>query len=90
MGQPYAQQGWKCSAGGSLLQVYSSSASLRVGYYDTDSYFPLPPCMRWAVRETGGALQAARHQASTATPLFSLSFPQLCSSLLKSPCRNQT
>ncbi|NXP56448.1 VDHAP protein, partial [Heliornis fulica] len=41
--------------------VYSSTAPLRVGYYDTDGYFPLPPCMRRAVQETKGALQAAGH-----------------------------
>lgn len=51
-----------------LLQVYSSSAPLRVGYYDTDGYFPLPPCMRRAVRETREALQAAGHKVSTTTP----------------------
>ncbi|NXQ30096.1 FAAH1 hydrolase, partial [Alaudala cheleensis] len=43
-------------------QVYSSSTPLRVGYYDTDGYFPLPPCMRRAVKETRRALQAAGHQ----------------------------
>ncbi|XP_026709145.1 vitamin D3 hydroxylase-associated protein-like isoform X5 [Athene cunicularia] len=45
-------------------EVYSSSAPLRVGYYDTDGYFPLPPCMRRAVRETRDALQAAGHQVN--------------------------
>jgi len=49
-----------------LLQVYSSSAPLRIGYYDTDGYFPLPPCMRRAVHETREALQAAGHEVSTA------------------------
>uniref|UniRef100_A0A8D2M1I8 Amidase domain-containing protein n=1 Tax=Zonotrichia albicollis TaxID=44394 RepID=A0A8D2M1I8_ZONAL len=49
-------------------EVYSSSAPLRVGYYDTDGYFPLPPCMRRAVKETRSALQAAGHQVSTTTP----------------------
>uniref|UniRef100_A0A672TXA7 Fatty-acid amide hydrolase 1 n=1 Tax=Strigops habroptila TaxID=2489341 RepID=A0A672TXA7_STRHB len=44
--------------------VYSSSAPLRVGYYDTDSYFPLPPCMRRAVQDTRRALQAAGHQVT--------------------------
>ncbi|NXP76319.1 FAAH1 hydrolase, partial [Ramphastos sulfuratus] len=43
-------------------EVYSSSAPLRVGYYDTDGYFPLPPCMRRAVQETRMALQAAGHE----------------------------
>uniref|UniRef100_A0A8B9F102 Fatty-acid amide hydrolase 1 n=1 Tax=Amazona collaria TaxID=241587 RepID=A0A8B9F102_9PSIT len=42
--------------------VYSSSAPLRVGYYDTDGYFPLPPCMRRAVQDTRRALQAAGHE----------------------------
>ncbi|NWH50773.1 FAAH1 hydrolase, partial [Fregata magnificens] len=49
-------------------EVYSSSAPLRVGYYDTDGYFPLPPCMRRAVRETKGALQAAGHQLVPFSP----------------------
>ncbi|KAM7046995.1 vitamin D3 hydroxylase-associated protein-like isoform 2-T2 [Acridotheres tristis] len=49
-------------------QVYSSSTPLRVGYYDTDGYFPLPPCMRRAVRETRCALQAAGHQLVLFSP----------------------
>ncbi|NXF47147.1 FAAH1 hydrolase, partial [Oceanites oceanicus] len=49
-------------------EVYSSSAPLRVGYYDTDGYFPLPPCMRRAVREASGALQAAGHQLVPFSP----------------------
>ncbi|NXV98732.1 FAAH1 hydrolase, partial [Fregetta grallaria] len=49
-------------------EVYSSSAPLRVGYYDTDGYFPLPPCMRRAVREARGALQAAGHQLVPFSP----------------------
>uniref|UniRef100_A0A663M7B0 Fatty-acid amide hydrolase 1 n=1 Tax=Athene cunicularia TaxID=194338 RepID=A0A663M7B0_ATHCN len=49
-------------------EVYSSSAPLRVGYYDTDGYFPLPPCMRRAVRETRDALQAAGHQPVSPIP----------------------
>ncbi|NXT81590.1 VDHAP protein, partial [Zapornia atra] len=48
--------------------VYSSSTPLRVGYYDTDGYFPLPPCMRRAVQETKGALQAAGHQLVPFSP----------------------
>nr|XP_013798998.1 PREDICTED: vitamin D3 hydroxylase-associated protein-like [Apteryx mantelli mantelli] len=43
-------------------EVYSSSAPLRIGYYDTDGYFPLPPCMRRAVHETRDALRAAGHE----------------------------
>ncbi|NWY66965.1 FAAH1 hydrolase, partial [Erithacus rubecula] len=49
-------------------QVYSSSTPLRVGYYDTDGYFPLPPCMRRAVKETRSALQAAGHQLVLFSP----------------------
>ncbi|KAM9620155.1 vitamin D3 hydroxylase-associated protein-like [Morphnus guianensis] len=49
-------------------EVYSSSARLRVGYYDTDGYFPLPPCMRRVVRETREALQAAGHQLVPFSP----------------------
>ncbi|KGL92982.1 Fatty-acid amide hydrolase 1, partial [Charadrius vociferus] len=49
-------------------EVYSSCAPLRIGYYDTDGYFPLPPCMRRAVRETWGALQAAGHQLVPFSP----------------------
>ncbi|NXE09569.1 FAAH1 hydrolase, partial [Lophotis ruficrista] len=49
-------------------EEYASSAPLRVGYYDTDGYFPLPPCMRRAVRETREALQAAGHQLVPFSP----------------------
>ncbi|KAG6932068.1 vitamin D3 hydroxylase associated protein [Chelydra serpentina] len=42
-------------------EVYSSSAPLRIGYYDTDGYFLLPPCMRRAVHETKEMLQEAGH-----------------------------
>ncbi|NWT62954.1 VDHAP protein, partial [Erythrocercus mccallii] len=49
-------------------EVYSSSAPLRIGYYDTDGYFPLPPCMRRAVKETRRALQAAGHQLVPFSP----------------------
>ncbi|NXE86105.1 FAAH1 hydrolase, partial [Menura novaehollandiae] len=49
-------------------EVYSSSTPLRVGYYDTDGYFPLPPCMRRAVKETSSALQAAGHQLVPFSP----------------------
>ncbi|NXI72885.1 VDHAP protein, partial [Anseranas semipalmata] len=50
-------------------EVYSSSAPLRIGYYDTDGYFPLPPCMRRAVHETREALQAAGHKLVPFSPL---------------------
>ncbi|NXG28537.1 VDHAP protein, partial [Dromaius novaehollandiae] len=43
-------------------EVYASCAPLRIGYYDTDGYFPLPPCMRRAVHETRDALRAAGHE----------------------------
>ncbi|NWY42362.1 FAAH1 hydrolase, partial [Sylvia atricapilla] len=49
-------------------QVYSSSTPLRVGYYDTDGYFPLPPCMRRAVKDTRHALEAAGHQLVLFSP----------------------
>uniref|UniRef100_A0A8C3I0Q8 Fatty-acid amide hydrolase 1 n=1 Tax=Chrysemys picta bellii TaxID=8478 RepID=A0A8C3I0Q8_CHRPI len=49
-------------------EVYSSSAPLRIGYYDTDGYFLLPPCMRRAVHETKEILQKAGHTVSSATP----------------------
>ncbi|KFP41919.1 Vitamin D3 hydroxylase-associated protein, partial [Chlamydotis macqueenii] len=49
-------------------EAYTSSAPLRVGYYDTDGYFPLPPCMRRAVREIREALQAAGHQLVPFSP----------------------
>ncbi|KAH1167025.1 vitamin D3 hydroxylase-associated protein-like [Mauremys mutica] len=42
-------------------EVYSSSAPLQIGYYDTDGYFLLPPCMRRAVHETKEILQKAGH-----------------------------
>ncbi|NXN85133.1 FAAH1 hydrolase, partial [Bombycilla garrulus] len=49
-------------------EVFSSSTPLRVGYYDTDGYFPLPPCMRRAVKETRHALLAAGHQLVLFSP----------------------
>ncbi|NXA31428.1 FAAH1 hydrolase, partial [Eudromia elegans] len=49
-------------------EVYLSSAALRIGYYDTDGYFPLPPCVRRAVRETRDALRAAGHELVPFTP----------------------
>ncbi|XP_069719139.1 vitamin D3 hydroxylase-associated protein-like [Phaenicophaeus curvirostris] len=49
-------------------EVYSSSAPLRVGFYDTDSYFPLSPCMRRAVQDTKRALEAAGHQLVPFSP----------------------
>nr|XP_009672500.1 PREDICTED: vitamin D3 hydroxylase-associated protein-like [Struthio camelus australis] len=49
-------------------EVYSSSAPLRIGYYDTDGYFPLPPCMRRAVCETRDALRAAGHELVSFAP----------------------
>ncbi|XP_053098477.1 vitamin D3 hydroxylase-associated protein-like isoform X5 [Hemicordylus capensis] len=51
-------------------KVYSSSMPLRIGYYDSDNYFLLPPCMRRAVHETRKLLQEAGH-----------TFPRLASHL---------
>ncbi|KAL7985120.1 hypothetical protein Chor_003690 [Crotalus horridus] len=42
-------------------EIYSNSTPLRIGYYDTDGYFLLPPCMRRAVHETRKLLQEAGH-----------------------------
>ncbi|NXG21106.1 VDHAP protein, partial [Grallaria varia] len=49
-------------------EVYCSSTPLRVGYYDTDGYFPLPPCVQRALKETRSALQAAGHQLVPFSP----------------------
>ncbi|CAI5777243.1 Amidase domain-containing protein [Podarcis lilfordi] len=49
-------------------EVYSSSMPLRIGYYDTDGYFLLPPCMRRAVHETKKLLQEAGHTLVPFTP----------------------
>ncbi|XP_034978372.2 vitamin D3 hydroxylase-associated protein [Zootoca vivipara] len=49
-------------------EVYSSSTPLRIGYYDTDGYFLLPPCMRRAVHETKKLLQEAGHTLIPFTP----------------------
>ncbi|XP_061486611.1 vitamin D3 hydroxylase-associated protein-like [Rhineura floridana] len=49
-------------------KVYSSSTPLRIGYYDTDGYFLLPPCMRRAVHETRKLLQEAGHTLVPFTP----------------------
>ncbi|KAM6398321.1 uncharacterized protein J5M81_005595 [Pluvialis apricaria] len=67
-------------------EAYSSSAPLRIGYYDTDDYFPLPPCMRRAVRETRGGSTGSWAPGEHNHPTRC---PQLYSSPLKSPCRNQ-
>ncbi|XP_053098474.1 vitamin D3 hydroxylase-associated protein-like isoform X2 [Hemicordylus capensis] len=50
-------------------KVYSSSMPLRIGYYDSDNYFLLPPCMRRAVHETRKLLQEAGHTLVPFTPL---------------------
>ncbi|XP_025062300.1 vitamin D3 hydroxylase-associated protein-like [Alligator sinensis] len=42
-------------------KLFCASTPLRIGYYETDSYFLLPPCMRRAVRETRELLQEAGH-----------------------------
>uniref|UniRef100_A0A8C3SAW0 Amidase domain-containing protein n=1 Tax=Chelydra serpentina TaxID=8475 RepID=A0A8C3SAW0_CHESE len=45
-------------------EVYSSSAPLRIGYYDGDGYFQPSPSMRRAVWETKKLLQEAGHTLS--------------------------
>ncbi|XP_059583770.1 vitamin D3 hydroxylase-associated protein isoform X3 [Alligator mississippiensis] len=42
-------------------KLFCASTPLRIGYYETDGYFLLPPCMRRAVRETRDLLQEAGH-----------------------------
>uniref|UniRef100_A0A7M4FL82 Fatty-acid amide hydrolase 1 n=1 Tax=Crocodylus porosus TaxID=8502 RepID=A0A7M4FL82_CROPO len=49
-------------------KLFCASTPLRIGYYETDGYFLLPPCMRRAVRETGELLQEAGHTVSPAVP----------------------
>uniref|UniRef100_A0A452ICX2 Fatty-acid amide hydrolase 1 n=1 Tax=Gopherus agassizii TaxID=38772 RepID=A0A452ICX2_9SAUR len=77
-------------------EVYSSSTPLRIGYYDTDGYFLLPPCMRRAVHETRTLLQEAGHTvrshwvdpAQLAHPdcLFSVSLPSELDSVDPNSC----
>uniref|UniRef100_A0A8C5F220 Fatty-acid amide hydrolase 1 n=1 Tax=Gopherus evgoodei TaxID=1825980 RepID=A0A8C5F220_9SAUR len=49
-------------------EVYSSSISLRIGYYDGDSYFQPSPSMRRAVQEIKKLLQEAGHTLVPFTP----------------------
>ncbi|XP_074817913.1 vitamin D3 hydroxylase-associated protein-like isoform X2 [Natator depressus] len=49
-------------------EVYSSSAPLRIGYYDRDGYFQPSPSMRRAVQETRKLLQEAGHTLIPFTP----------------------
>uniref|UniRef100_A0A8C3SAP5 Fatty-acid amide hydrolase 1 n=1 Tax=Chelydra serpentina TaxID=8475 RepID=A0A8C3SAP5_CHESE len=49
-------------------EVYSSSAPLRIGYYDGDGYFQPSPSMRRAVWETKKLLQEAGHTLIPFTP----------------------
>uniref|UniRef100_A0A6J0UV61 Vitamin D3 hydroxylase-associated protein-like n=1 Tax=Pogona vitticeps TaxID=103695 RepID=A0A6J0UV61_9SAUR len=49
-------------------EVYAGSAPLQIGYYDTDGYFLLPPCMRRAVHKTAMLLQEAGHRLIPFTP----------------------
>ncbi|XP_008107759.2 vitamin D3 hydroxylase-associated protein [Anolis carolinensis] len=49
-------------------EVFSSSTPLRVGFFDTDGYFLLPPCMRRAVHTTKKLLQEAGHTLVPFTP----------------------
>ncbi|KAJ1169849.1 hypothetical protein NDU88_001737 [Pleurodeles waltl] len=50
------------------MEVYSSSAPLRIGYYDTDGYNMPVPCMRRAVQETKTLLEKAGHMLIQFTP----------------------
>ncbi|CAM4713134.1 vitamin D3 hydroxylase-associated protein-like [Lepidochelys kempii] len=49
-------------------EVYSSSAPLRIGYYNGDGYFQPSPSMRRAVQETRKLLQEAGHTLIPFTP----------------------
>ncbi|XP_034634293.1 vitamin D3 hydroxylase-associated protein-like [Trachemys scripta elegans] len=49
-------------------EVFSSSAPLRIGYYDGDGYFQPSPSMRRAVQETKKLLQEAGHTLIPFTP----------------------
>ncbi|KAJ7332772.1 hypothetical protein JRQ81_014952 [Phrynocephalus forsythii] len=49
-------------------EVYASSEPLRIGYYDTDDYFLLPPCVRRAVQKTRTLLQEVGHTLIPFTP----------------------
>ncbi|XP_062974558.1 vitamin D3 hydroxylase-associated protein-like [Elgaria multicarinata webbii] len=49
-------------------KIYSSCTPLRIGYYDTDGYFLLPPCMRRAVHQTRKLLEEAGHTLVPFTP----------------------
>nr|XP_060629424.1 vitamin D3 hydroxylase-associated protein-like [Anolis sagrei ordinatus] len=49
-------------------EVYSCSTPLRIGFFDTDGYFLLPPCMRRAVHTTKKLLQEAGHILVPFTP----------------------
>lgn len=49
-------------------EVYSRSAPLRIGYYDTDGYNMPVPCMRRAVQETKTLLEKAGHTLIQFTP----------------------
>ncbi|XP_062437580.1 fatty-acid amide hydrolase 1-like [Rhea pennata] len=43
------------------MEVFSSHARLRIGFYSLDGYFFLPPCMTRAVHETRLLLEEAGH-----------------------------
>lgn len=49
-------------------EVYSSSKTLRIGYYDTDGYLVPSPSMRRAVLETKALLEKAGHTLVPFTP----------------------
>lgn len=72
---PGLGKGWTTVVASSTLiinplrsQLFCASTPLRIGYYETDGYFLLPPCMRRAVRETRDLLQEAGHTVSPAVP----------------------
>ncbi|XP_030061888.1 vitamin D3 hydroxylase-associated protein [Microcaecilia unicolor] len=50
-------------------EVYSSTKPLRIGYYDTDGFTMLPPCMRRAVHDTRKLLEKAGHTLIPFSPL---------------------
>nr|XP_033772509.1 vitamin D3 hydroxylase-associated protein-like [Geotrypetes seraphini] len=50
-------------------EVYCSTEPLRIGYYDTDGFTLLPPCMKRAVQETKKLLEKAGHTLIPFNPL---------------------
>lgn len=62
-----------------LLQVYSSSHPLRIGYYITDAFTMPSPSMKRAVLETKQLLEKAGHTVCVLPPCIPsmLAFPLL-------------